>query len=64
MAIEIVARSLGLGFLPYADEHYDFALVKARRERPAVAAFRAALADPEIGRRLCALGFTPACGAP
>jgi putative molybdopterin biosynthesis protein len=60
MAIETVARNLGLGFLPYGDEHYDFALRAARQARPAVAAFRSALADPEIRRRLCELGFTPA----
>jgi len=29
----------GLGFIPLAEEHYDFALVSARKDRPAVQAF-------------------------
>ena len=39
LAIESVARSNDLGFLPYQDEQYDFVIPKARRERPAVKAF-------------------------
>ena len=35
-----------------ADEHYDFALVAERRNRPAVAAFLDALTDPEIQEAL------------
>lgn len=60
MAIATVARAYGLGFLPVADEHYDFAVVRARADRPAVAAFLAALARPDVRQRLAALGFTPA----
>lgn len=60
LAIDAAARPLGLGFLPVADEHYDFAVVRARRERPAVAAFLAALASEPVRDRLRALGFTPA----
>lgn len=62
VAIEAVARAYGLGFLPLGEEHYDFALVSARRERPAVAAFLAALADPDMQAGLRGLGFTPARG--
>ena len=40
----------GLGFLPLAPEHYDFLLVESRRERPAVQAFLAALAEPARAR--------------
>ncbi|MDR3496991.1 MAG: substrate-binding domain-containing protein, partial [Ancalomicrobiaceae bacterium] len=57
MAIATVAKTYGLGFLPYADEHYDFAVVKARADRPAVAAFRAALASTVMATRLAAMGF-------
>jgi putative molybdopterin biosynthesis protein len=58
MAIENVARMYGLGFLPVADEHYDFFLREDRRDRPAVRAFLAALAGEEAGAALSALGFT------
>ena len=57
VAIESVARLYGLGFLPLAPEHYDFLLVRRRRERPAVAAFLAALADPGTRARIAALGM-------
>ncbi len=60
MAIEAVALPYGLGFLPHGDEHYDFAVVKARRARPAVAAFLAALANEDVRKELVKLGFRPA----
>lgn len=60
MAIETVARTYGLGFIPHADEEYDFAVVRARLERPAVRAFLAALASDAVRRRLTAAGFTVA----
>jgi molybdate-binding protein len=60
VAIEPVAKNYGLGFVPLGEEHYDFALVGARRSRPAVAAFLEALADAEVHAALRALGFEPA----
>jgi putative molybdopterin biosynthesis protein len=60
IAIESVAKLYGLGFLPLTPEHYDFLLVEARADRPAVAAFRAALRDPEVRARVAALGMAPA----
>jgi molybdenum cofactor synthesis domain-containing protein len=60
LAIAPVAEAYGLGFLPLSEEHYDFALVESRRDRPGVCAFLAALAAPETARALAALGFTPA----
>lgn len=60
LAIEPVARAYGLGFLPLAEEHYDFVLVAARRDRPAVRAFLDALALPETRAALERLGFAPA----
>jgi putative molybdopterin biosynthesis protein len=60
LAIEPVARAYGLGFLPMAEEHYDFAVVEEARGRPAVAAFLALLAEPETRALLAALGFRPA----
>lgn len=59
MAIEAVARAQGLGFIAQGDEHYDFAVRADRRERPAVAAFLALLADAEVRAALAALGFRP-----
>jgi putative molybdopterin biosynthesis protein len=60
VAIATVAEAYGLGFLPLAEEHYDFFLPEARAGRPAVQAFLAALRAPELRARLVALGFTPA----
>jgi putative molybdopterin biosynthesis protein len=60
MTIAPVAHAAGLGFIPYAEEHYDFALVKARKQRPAVQAFLDALGS-EAGRMaLEKAGFRPA----
>jgi putative molybdopterin biosynthesis protein len=53
-----------LSFIPLGPEHYDFAVVAERRERPAVRAFLAALADPETRRALRRLGFTPSSSEP
>jgi putative molybdopterin biosynthesis protein len=50
----------GLSFLPIAPEHYDFLLVEARRDRPAVQAFLAALRDGTVRARIRGLGMEPA----
>ena len=47
-------------FIPLAEEHYDFALVKARRQRAAVQAFLDALASDEARAALKNAGFRPA----
>lgn len=60
MAIENVAHLYGLGFVPVADEHYDFFLSDARRGKPAVKAFLDLLAGEDARRVLRALGFVPA----
>jgi putative molybdopterin biosynthesis protein len=60
VAIGSVAAMYGLGFLPLSPESYDFLLVEARRGRPAVAAFLAALADPTVRAQIAALGMVPA----
>ncbi len=60
VAIEPVARMYGLSFLPIAPEHYDFLLVEARRERPAVQAFLHVLHDKTTRERIGALGMEPA----
>ena len=57
VAIEPVAKLYGLGFLPVAPEHYDFLLVEARAQRPAVQAFLAALREPATRERIGALGM-------
>jgi len=60
MTIAPVAHASELGFIPLAEEHYDFALVTARKQRPAVQAFFDALAS-EAGRKaLERAGFRPA----
>jgi len=60
IAIEPVAKLYGLGFLAVAPEHYDFLLVEARRQRPAVQAFLEALRDDATRERIVALGMRPA----
>ncbi|WP_063996667.1 molybdopterin biosynthesis protein [Bradyrhizobium sp.] len=60
MTIAPVAHAVGLGFIPLAEEHYDFALVTARKQRPAVQAFLAALSSDEARAALERAGFRPA----
>jgi putative molybdopterin biosynthesis protein len=60
MTIAPVAHAAGLGFIPLAEEHYDFALVTARRQRPAVQEFLAALRSDESRTALQRAGFRPA----
>jgi molybdenum cofactor synthesis domain-containing protein len=60
MTIAPVAHAAGLGFIPLAEEHYDFALVTARKQRPAVQAFLEALASEEGRSALVEAGFRPA----
>jgi putative molybdopterin biosynthesis protein len=60
IAIAPVATLYGLGFLPIAPEHYDFLVVEARRQRPAVQAFIEVLRDEAVRDRIRALGMEPA----
>jgi putative molybdopterin biosynthesis protein len=60
MTIAPVAHAADLGFIPLAEEHYDFALASARRERPAVRAFVDALASEDSRAALARAGFRPA----
>jgi molybdate-binding protein len=60
MTIAPVAHAARLGFIPLAEEHYDFALVTARKQRPAVRAFLAALASDGSRTALAQAGFRPA----
>ncbi|MDE2602866.1 MAG: molybdopterin biosynthesis protein [Bradyrhizobium sp.] len=60
MTIAPVADAANLGFIPLAEEHYDFALVTARKQRAAVRAFLDALASPESRAALTQAGFRPA----
>ncbi|MEZ4383344.1 MAG: molybdopterin biosynthesis protein [Nannocystaceae bacterium] len=55
VAIQSVAD--GLRFAPLQAERYDFVIPDARRDRPAVVRFLAALADPEVRAQLRADGF-------
>jgi len=57
LAIEWVARHNGLGFLPVAEEQYDFVIPADRWDRPAVATFRELLASEEVRGRLEELGL-------
>ncbi|MBI4955239.1 MAG: molybdopterin biosynthesis protein [Myxococcales bacterium] len=57
IAIDIVARDRGLGFLPLTEERFDFFVPVARRHRPAVAAFLEELERPETRAALRARGL-------
>jgi putative molybdopterin biosynthesis protein len=57
VAISQVAREYGLLFVPLRQERYDFAVPESRWDRPAVAAFRAVLADEAVRFRLASRGF-------
>jgi molybdenum cofactor synthesis domain-containing protein len=60
MTIAPVAYASGLGFIPLTEEHYDFALVTARKDRPSVQAFLEALASDDSRAALEKAGFRPA----
>lgn len=64
VAIASVATAYGLGFLPLAQEHYDFAYREADREKPALAAFLALLGTRAADAALNELGFEPGGGEP
>ncbi|CAO4133562.1 molybdopterin biosynthesis protein [Methylorubrum extorquens] len=62
VAIASVATAYGLGFLPLAQEHYDFAYREADREKPALAAFLALLGTRAADAALNELGLEPGGG--
>jgi putative molybdopterin biosynthesis protein len=57
MAIDTVAKQYGIGFIPVQEEHYDFVVPNARRDRPGVQLFIRVLQEPAVRARLRALGF-------
>jgi molybdopterin molybdotransferase/putative molybdopterin biosynthesis protein len=59
MTIAPVARAAGLGFIPFAEEHYDFALVSARKDRAGVQAFLDSLRSDQTRSALERAGFRP-----
>jgi putative molybdopterin biosynthesis protein len=60
IAISAIAKAYDLGFIPLAEEHYDFAVARSRLPRRSVEAFIEALHRPETAAVLSAMGFTPA----
>ena len=57
IGIETVARDAGLGFIPLREEEFDFVIPAARQDRPAVRAFREALAEAATRDLLARHGF-------
>ena len=57
VAIQSVAESSDLGFLPLADEQYDFVVPKARLNRPAVAGLVELLGEEEVQKHLAEIGL-------
>jgi molybdopterin molybdotransferase/putative molybdopterin biosynthesis protein len=59
VAIAPVAAAYGLGFLPLADEHYDFVVPRERLARAPVRRFVELLQDASVREELGRLGFAP-----
>ena len=57
VGIEQVARESTLGFVPLAEEHYDFVCPASRRSRPAVETICQLLQDVVIRDQLASLGL-------
>lgn len=57
VAIDVVARMYGLGFIPLQEEHYDFVVPSARMQRPAVQRFLQLLQRDDVRAELTELGF-------
>lgn len=57
MTLDTIAATAGLGFFFIAEERYDVAIREDRWDRPAVAALRQLLEDPEVREELATLGF-------
>jgi putative molybdopterin biosynthesis protein len=58
LAIDSVARANDLGFVPFQDEQYDFAIPKARRDRAALKEFIKLLGEQAIREHLIRFGFS------
>jgi putative molybdopterin biosynthesis protein len=57
VAIDTVARSYGLGFIPLKEEHYDFVVPISHHAREAVRRFAELLRDDEVRQALTDMGF-------
>ncbi|MAE64019.1 MAG: molybdopterin biosynthesis protein [Phycisphaeraceae bacterium] len=58
VAIHTVSQHARLGFLPVAEEHFDFVIPKSRLDRPAVVMLRGLLDDADVRRRLASMGMS------
>jgi putative molybdopterin biosynthesis protein len=63
VAISYVADAYCLGFIPLMEEHFDFFIPKARRERSQVVAFLEACESADVKSTLSRMGFMPALKA-
>jgi len=59
LGIKTVADQNGLDFIPLRDEEYDFAVQKARMDKPAVRAFLDVLGSDEFKKGIEGLGYRP-----
>jgi putative molybdopterin biosynthesis protein len=57
IAIRDVADRSGLGFLPLTEERYDFAVPRARIDRPTIQELQRLLADALVRQKLAELGL-------
>ena len=57
MAVDMAARRLGLEFIPWVDENFDFVIPQEKAHRPAVKAFEDLLSQAQVREELAALGL-------
>jgi putative molybdopterin biosynthesis protein len=58
ITLDTIGRAASLSFLPVQHEHFDFIVPSPRARRPAIAAFRDLLDEPETRKALIRLGMT------
>jgi putative molybdopterin biosynthesis protein len=59
MTLDTIARSCGLGFLPFQREKYDFVVPRSRAKRPGTIALRDLLRQQSTREALLRMGMQP-----
>jgi putative molybdopterin biosynthesis protein len=59
MTLDTIARSRGLGFLPFQHEKYDFVVPRSHAKRPGVIALRDSLRQQSTREELLRMGMQP-----
>jgi molybdate-binding protein len=59
MTLDTIARSRGLGFLPFQHEQYDFVVPQSRAKRAGVVALKDLLRQQSTREALLRMGMQP-----